>query len=258
MNDLVAAFHEYFEIISADSPDLMEEVFRLRYQVLCIEERLPGFGLSNYLDGLESDSYDRHAAHSLLRHRPSGNYVGALRLILPDPENPEKLFPLERYAQINPEIIDVAKLPRQHLAEISRVIIVTKFPHRKAGDRRRHYQELDSDRRNPKPRRRFPHPIVGLMVGLIRMSAQYDITHWYAVMDPSLNRLITPYGLGFEPIGPLTEYHGQRLPYYIDLNKALNRLYIHHRMVWELLTDYGRVWPPALEKRAQPRHCGTT
>ena len=73
MNDVVAAFHEYFEIIDANSPELLREVFRLRYQVLCVEQRAPGFEPSNYPDGLESDQYDRHSSHILLRHRPSRN-----------------------------------------------------------------------------------------------------------------------------------------------------------------------------------------
>ncbi len=41
MNDVVAAFNEYFEIIHVDSPELLRDVFRLRYQVLCIEQRAP-------------------------------------------------------------------------------------------------------------------------------------------------------------------------------------------------------------------------
>ena len=33
MNDLVAAFNEYFEVIDANSPELLRDVFRVRYQV---------------------------------------------------------------------------------------------------------------------------------------------------------------------------------------------------------------------------------
>ena len=39
MNDIVAAFNEYFEVIDARSPELLQDVFRLRYQVYCIEQR---------------------------------------------------------------------------------------------------------------------------------------------------------------------------------------------------------------------------
>ena len=35
--DLLAHFMRYFEIVRADTPALLEEVFRLRYQVYCVE-----------------------------------------------------------------------------------------------------------------------------------------------------------------------------------------------------------------------------
>ena len=44
MNDIYTAFNEFFELVMADSEELLREVYRLRYQVLCIEKRLPGLG----------------------------------------------------------------------------------------------------------------------------------------------------------------------------------------------------------------------
>ncbi len=41
MNDITAAFHEYFEIVIADTPVLLKQVFSLRYQVLCVENSYP-------------------------------------------------------------------------------------------------------------------------------------------------------------------------------------------------------------------------
>lgn len=254
MNDLVAAFNEYFEVISADTPQLMQKVFQLRYQALCIERQFPNFEASNFPEKLETDEYDKRAVHCLLRHRPSGSYVGALRLILADPQDLQQPFPLEGYTQFDTKLIDITKVPRQYSAEISRLVILNRFPHRQDGNRRRYNIEVDIGKRGPKPRRRFPHPVLGLMVGLIRMCAENDIIYWYAAMDPALNKLLSLYGLHLDPIGPLTEHHGLRRPYSIDLIKVLNRMYIHHRLVWELLTGYGRFWPPALERRAVPRH----
>lgn len=250
MNDLVVAFNEYFEVISANSHQLLQEVYRLRYQVYCQET---GFeDPSNFPSGLETDIYDERSTHCLLRHRRSGNYVGAIRLILVDPVDYKKPFPLE-CTQIDPKLVDVSKLPRQHIAEISRVVILNRFPHRKEGDRRRYNIEEDIEIRIPTRVRRFPHPILGLMVGLIQMCAEHNIIHWYAVMDPALNRLLSIYGLHLDPIGPLTDYHGLRRPYFIDLIKVLSRMYVNHPLVWELLTNYGKVWPAALERRAHPR-----
>lgn len=239
MNDIVTAFNEYFEVIDADTPELLREAFRVRYQVLCVDQRAPGFQASSYPEEMESDSYDRHSSHILLRHCPSGAIVGTARLILPDPLDPKKLFPTERYMKIDPTLIDIGKLPRQNIAETSRLHIVRGFRRRRCDGE----TEVVVGENRTKIRRRFPHPILALAVGLIRMSAAHRITHWLSIMDPALNRLLIPYGLQHDRIGPITEYYGQRGPYYADLINMLDRMNKNHNQIWELITDYGRAIP---------------
>jgi N-acyl amino acid synthase of PEP-CTERM/exosortase system len=241
MNDMVAAFNEYFEVVDAYSPELLREVFHLRYQVYCIEQRAPGFEASKYPAKMESDDYDRHSSHILLRHRPSGEFVGTARLILSDPLNPEKLFPTEQHTQIDPALIDMGKLTRQHIGEISRLVVIRRFARRK--DELLHAIEngTGGEKWTPTNHRRFPHPILALVVGIIRMSSNNNITHCLSLMEPSLNRLLGLFGLKFEPIGPLTEHHGPRRPYHIDLIELLDRMHTNHNEMWELMTDYGKV-----------------
>ena len=240
MNDIVTAFHEYFEVIDADTPELLREVFNLRYQVLCLEQRLPGFDASCYPEKYECDSYDDHSSHILLQHRPSGNYLGTARLILPDPRNPKKPFPIEQHTQFDPALFDISTLPRQHTAEISRLLIVRRF-HRRRSDSEKFGSEMIVEGGSIKKQRRFPHPILALVVGIIHMSSQHNITHCLSVMDPSLNRLLGPYGLQFDAIGPLIDYHGSRQPYIIDLIKMLERTYVNNNEIWELITNFGEV-----------------
>jgi len=242
MNDIVAAFHEYFEVIHADTPRLQHEVFRVRYQVLCIEQRLPGFDVARYPDGCERDSYDDHSSHVLLLHRPSGGFVGTARLILPDLNHPKKLYPLELHTQLDPLLFDPSSLPRQHTAEVSRLLIMRRFRQRRE-DNGKLEDSMVVEERGVKKQRRFPHPMLALVVGLISMSAERNITHWISIMDPALNRLLSLYGLQHDPIGPITEHHGQRRPYHVDVTSMLDRMYVHHKQIWELLTDYGRVRP---------------
>jgi N-acyl amino acid synthase of PEP-CTERM/exosortase system len=261
MNDLVAAFNEYFEVISADTPQLMQEVFRLRYQVLCVEQRLPGFNASNYADGLEKDDDDYRSVYVLMRHRPSKAYIGTARLLLADPSNLHKPFPVEQKAEFDPELIDVTKLSRKNTAEISRFAILSRFPHHKGGRRtdrrtditRGNLEVVNNEEKINKSKRRFPHPFLALGVGIIRMCAENNIVHWFSAMDPALNRLFSLYGVHFKPIGPPTDYHGVCRPYFVDLIDILTRTYAHHRDVWELLTINGKVWPAALERRSMPR-----
>lgn len=243
MNDVVAAFHEYFEVIDARSPQLLRQAFHLRYQAYCVEQRAPGFEASKYPTEMESDGYDHHSSHILLRHRPSGEFIGTARLILPYPLDPARAFPTEQHTRFDPALIDMNRIPRRHLGEISRLIIVRRFM-------RRRDEPLDAIQKGrsveawkPMDRRRFPHPLLALAVGIIRMSLERDITHWLSVMEPSLNRLLGLYGLQLDPIGPLIEHHGKRGPYYVDLDRMLDRMHEDYNQFWELVTDYGRVMP---------------
>lgn len=248
-NDVVAAFNEYFEVIDADSPELLREVFQLRYRALCIEQRLPGFDASCYSDEREYDSYDAHSSHILLRHRPSGDFVGTARLILPAPGNTRKLFPIEKHTQLDPTFFDINGLPQQHIAEVSRLVIIRRFRRRKS-DNDRIEREIEVGGSDIKKPRRFPHPILALVVGLVRMSAEHNIGHWLSIMDPALNRLLGLYGLQHDPVGPIIEHHGQRRPYYANLTGMLDRMYTSHNHIWELLTDYGRIKPTCEEQKA--------
>ena len=77
---------------------------------------------------------------------------------------------------------------------------------------------------------------------LVRMSVSNGITHWCAVMEPTLLRLLTRLGIHFEPIGPLIEYHGRRQPCYIPLEVLLPRMQRERPDVWDVVTRGGRHW----------------
>lgn len=240
MNDTYAAFHEFFEVIKADSDELRKEVYRLRYRVYCLENKFED--PRDCPDGLEKDEYDFHSVHILLKHRSSGRFIGTVRLILQDPLSPDKAFPMEKYMQIDPSLLDTSRLPRQHLVEISRFAILHEF------SRRRLEQHKDGDNLVHKKgaglnRRRFPNIGLALVVGIVKICVEHDINHWVAVMDPALNRLLSLFGSHLNPVGPFVNYHGLRMPYHVKLIDVLSRMYHHHHDVWELVTDYGEACP---------------
>ncbi|MBV6448803.1 PEP-CTERM/exosortase system-associated acyltransferase [Nitrosomonas sp.] len=252
MSELYQNFQKYFEIVVADTAELLECVYRIRYQVLCVEKRIPGFDPSLYPDQLEKDSYDSRSSHVLLRFRPSGGFIGTVRLVLCDLLHPEKLFPVESYAPLDPALFDIKKLPRQQAAEISRFVVISQFDRRKVDrrgeDRRKQAVETDSDKRNTQERRsgdrRATPPIaLILMAGVMRVSAKYNIRDWISSMEPALNRLLSFYGLNFNPAGPPVNYHGIRQAYYVRVEDVLKRMYEEHRDAWEVVTDCGKYNP---------------
>lgn len=196
MNELSRTFHEHFEIVDANGGPLLEQACRLRYQILCVEEQVPGFEADRFPEGVESDACDRNAAHSLLRYRPSGEFIGTVRLVMCDPDDPARPFPIERCAgaQFDRRLIDPAKLPRRHTAEISRLVLMKQFRSRQ-GESRYIYGGVSRDEAFVPNRRRSAQPFLGLIAAVIRMTALNSITHWYAGMEPSLNVSLARFGL---------------------------------------------------------------
>lgn len=247
MPSLRASFDEHFEVLPADSPELLEAAYRLRYRVYCQER---GFeDALQFPDGLERDRYDRHAAHSLLRHKLSGQFVGAVRLIRPDPDDPSGLLPIEQHAGGTFDLKKVRpmKLPRRHVAEISRLAITRCL----------HVGQEEEGKPAPSvalERQSFPHLVLGLFMAILRMTVEHDITYWYALMEPALARLLQRYGIYFEAIGPVVEHRGLRRPYFSEVDRLLAGIYRNRPEVWEMLTDAGALWPaPAARGRAMKR-----
>jgi len=238
MNNLYEAFRKCFEVVIADTPELLEIAYRIRYQVLCVEKRLPGFDQSLYSDEQERDSYDSHSSHALLRHRPSGNFIGTVRLILFDSLNPEKLLPVEQYGQIDSKLCDLSILPRHQTAEISRFVVVSQFNRRKT--ERCNLETRKGDVIEVRDRRSTPHLALVLMAGVLRMSANHDVRNWVSVMDPVLNRLLSYFGLGFSLIGPMMDYHGLRRPYFMKVADVLAEMEKNHHDAWEVVTENGK------------------
>lgn len=240
MNDIEAAFHQYFEIIKADTPELLKTVFDLRYRILCVQSNIPGFDASNYPDKLENDQYDSHSINFLLRHRPTNAFIGTTRLILQNPHNPEDKFPTELNARFYPGFV-LDSSSRKHTTEVSRFAILSDF-FKRNGERSMVSQSTKVGSK-VQERRRFPHPMLGLVVGLIQLCAEYNIYHLISAMEPNLNRLLGFYGLQMNPVGPPADYHGSRIPYYLYVPDLLDRMYQDHHSLWELITDHGRIWP---------------
>jgi len=228
-------------MIAADTPALKEEVYRLRYNVYCLET---GFETAeSFPDGLEQDEYDAFSAHYLIQHRKTGLYAATTRLILPDKSNLHRPFPIERHSRIERKDL-LHAIPRSRLAEASRFCISKDFKRRagEAGTTAGIPHEAGDYKFSENERRTIPYLTLALFACLVNMSVQHGITHWYAIMEPALVRVFTRLGINFMPIGPVADYHGRREPCVITLQCLLDGVKAKGQQEWELLTDSGRFW----------------
>ena len=230
-------FNKFFRLVPADTIELKEQSFRLRYQVYCLET---GFERrEDFPDGMEKDEYDSSSDHYLIQHTKTGSFAATTRLILPDTQNLESPFPMERFTII--ERTDILQaIPRLNLSEASRFCVSKNFK-RRAGEAGTlaGIPTLPETRPNEEERRTFPILTIALFTALVRMSRAHNITHWVAVAEPALLRFLSSLGINFIPIGPVTNYHGMRQPCIIEIQHMLDNVRQKKPSAWNLLTDYG-------------------
>lgn len=250
MPALHEVYRHYFDTIAVGKEDtaLRDEAFRLRYQVYCVEN--PFEDPAAHPDGLEHDDYDQRAAHCLLLHKPSQSWAGAVRLILPNPEDPNHSFALQEVCR-DPMIFDPGRFPVLQMGEISRFCISKDF-RRRQGDGL--YPASTDPETRTDERRVIPNMTLGLMEGLMRMSLDNGLFYLCAVMERPLLRLLERLGIHFTNIGPLVEYHGRRQPCMLKLETMLQEVRAERPEVWQILSDGGRHWQRLQNQQAARPH----
>ena len=236
----IDSFNKYFEMVPALSDELRNEVYKLRYQVYCTETQF--LNSEHYPDGLEIDDFDQQSVHYLIRHRKSGDYAATTRLILPDTDHLEKLFPVEIHCKID-DTTTMQAIDRRKLGEISRFCVSKEFKKRK-----NEVHTLAGINGNWQPdiftldeRRSFPHIAIALIACFIKASYENDIHYLFACMEPSFFRFVSPLGINLNKIGPLVDYHGERWPTAIKISDLLDCVAQRNLEIWNLLTNNGQI-----------------
>ena len=232
--DLLARYNSYFRSQLADTPDLLRTALAIRYQVYCLERKFEK--ADEHGDCLESDDFDAAAIHSLVIHKPSCEAIGTARLILP--RYAEGELPIEHLLRQN-GFRAGDHFPVATSAEVSRFSISNQFRRRRGdngisegGVGEARYSEC-----------RGALPCLGLIREIIRQSYALGLTHWAAVMEPKLLRMLAAIGFHFTPVGPLVSYHGLRQPSYASIPETMARLKRERPDHWMVVTDAGALMP---------------
>lgn len=228
--DFGASYTNYFDLLRADTPELLDEAYRLRYQVYCVEHAFEN--PAEHSNGRETDVDDDRSVHTLLVHRRTGMYAGTVRVILPSYHEPHRLLPIQQILASQPRGFAEC-FPRPTTAEISRFLVSKEF-------RRRRGEELHADVGSlgeavaiPGERRVAPYITFGLMRGVLEICAEYGMTHICAVMEPALIRILRRFGLDFEGIGDLVNHHGLRQPCVARLKDLVERNRADETLLWQ-------------------------
>ena len=202
-----------YELVLARSPQDLDEVFRLRYQIYCLER-----GFEPPHNGRETDEFDHCSRHALLRHRASRQVIGTVRLVAPALAETAAHMPIEEVA----DSAFLRRLPWERTAEISRFALSKRF-------------RAEGGISDPLLR-------LFLMRGIVALSGELELTHWCALMEPCLLRLLRTTAIHFQPAGPVVEHHGLRQPAIGQIGDVLDRMEREQPAIWNFITEGGCLW----------------
>ena len=208
---------DQFYVKIVDDMSLLTQVYELRYQVYCTERGFEKGAQQPGQAGMEFDDFDVRSRHIALIDRQTNQLVGTARMVQPVLASLRSSFPMQTVC--SPSLF--AKLPLDTTVEVSRFAI---------SKQRRSARSAALMR-------------MGLVQGLVRLSAELGVTHWCAVMEPTLLRLLRMTAIHFEPLGPAVEYHGLRQPCFNRLDRLLDGVYEERPEIWNYLTEGGETWP---------------
>lgn len=261
MDDINKKFSSVFEVVRASTPALLDKALRLRHQVYCVENQYES--PSSCGDKIEFDKFDLFSAHSIVRHRLTGQLTANVRLVLPRSDQTDFHFPIQELipSQLIENELGTKFRDRSTFAEISRFCVSKEFKHCLAqyekeigkglvvnpqldlleaanGDRR-----LTSSLDVTEECRLLPHITVALFAAIFKMSAEEGIENWFAVMEPPLLRFLSRYGIKFKPIGDVISYKGLRQPCFANADEVALGIWQKRPDIWRFVTKNGEVWP---------------
>jgi N-acyl amino acid synthase of PEP-CTERM/exosortase system len=210
-------FDETFDTFVADTRLSKSIHYNLRYQVYCLERRFEN--PAAFPDRQETDNYDKNSVHFIVRHRESGQWIGAMRLVLAVPGQ----LPLTRVSTIDDDSIKA--LAGTMVAEASRLCVVpAAIPDSE--------QKLTSG-----ALRDIIHPS-SVTLGLIRAAREYclghDIRFSFFLITDQLARILQRVGMEIKSVGPATDHRGLRRPYIHDNKEGYNTMRDKSPLVYDM------------------------
>lgn len=227
-------FRKYFQVEAAFSDTLRDAVYGIRHEVYCEELAFEPVRP----DRRETDEYDRHSLHCLLRssNDPS-TLVGCNRLVLARPEDPDFPLPFEHTCRdtLDRSIIDPARLPRHTIGEVSRLAVRAQYRRRKGETKTA--LALSDDDFGTKDQPRFPYIPIGLYLAVIALAKREGVETLFMLTEPRLADHFAKLGVRITQIGGPVEHRGIRVPSMMNATDVINRLRFFVKPIWRVVVE---------------------
>lgn len=233
--DLGQGFASRFEVLPATNPKTLEAVYGIRHEVYCEDLGYEPLRTTRQ----ESDAHDSHSIHCLMRTADAlKTPVGCVRLILTNPTQPDSPLPAETACAENLSsfLVDPRTLPRERLAEVSRLAVRRDFRRRRGEEKKpasleprdfAHFGEVI----------RFPFIPMGLYLCAMAECLRNGIEYVLVLTEPRLADNIQRLGFALRNVGPAVEHHGARIPSIIDVQGSVKGIRPLIRPMWEIVRE---------------------
>lgn len=230
--NLADNFNRFFAVAPAVRDADKDAVYFIRHDVYAREL---GFEPVRP-DERETDAYDARSLHCLMRtSEASARLVGCARVVLTDPQDRDSLLPFEKSCRdsLFRDQIDPAKLPREKIAEVSRLAVLSDFRRRRGEEHRPVAIDVSDFGDSQQPR--FPYIPVGLYMASVVMAQRQGIEYLFTLTEPRLAEHFAKLGVEIVPIGKPIEHRGTRIPSLIRAATVESGLRLMIRPLWKAI-----------------------
>ena len=232
--NLAEGFQQFFELVPALTEPLRNDVYFIRHDVYARE-----LGYEPVrADQRETDAFDHRSVHLLLRTAAAPQrLVGCARLVLVDMNAPDDPLPLEITCRntLDRSSIDPARLPRQRLAEVSRLAVMGEFRRRRGEQARPLAIEQRDYGSEQQPR--FPYIPVSLYIAAVQLAERHGIEYLLTLTEPRLADHFAKLGVHIVPIGTAVEHRGTRVPSLLRVSDITANLRLFVRPLWKVIHE---------------------
>lgn len=252
-------FFSRYELVIANEESEKQVSYKTRHKVYCEEMN---FEQKN-ATALEKDKFDDRAINCYIKHLPTGECAGTIRLVLPTEAG--LALPLEEKCA---EVIgDGALLPSnlspQSVCEISRLAIPREFRVRQLRSKILPSEKIEKVKQKknvPFNVEHFPYLSIALYLMATSVCLHLNVKHAYVLMEPKLARRMKAFGIHFTPVGEAIEFNGKRMPYRLSSHSLFEDLAqplkgFHRKIHSELnsaLQAIGDVAVPTIDHTRKP------
>ena len=216
-------FFSRYELVIANEDNEKQVSYKTRHKVYCEEMN---FEQKNAA-AIEKDKYDDRAINCYIKHRPTGECAGTIRLVLPTEAGLS--LPLEEKCAEAFE--DCALLPSScdptSICEISRLAIPREFRVRQMRSKILPADKLEKIKQKKSTTfnvEHFPYLSIALYLMATSICQHLNVKHAYVLMEPKLARRMKAFGIHFNPVGDAVEFNGKRVPYRLSPQVLLEDL----------------------------------